>query len=585
MITLKNAQSLSKLGYVLADPFSINFKKRFNQNLWIKEIKINEFKIKLAIFFSDWDFIISPSVYLFEDDLKLIGQKYKHFKLPLPHFLIEPSFTYDEKKAYNFCYALHDKVEINRKDLTQIIFFIEKQIEANLLKLINLKTLINEINQEIAPTWMILSEKYEERFKADDLFIDFKNEKGVNQTTLNYKSTREDNIQKTVKINFIGITINHLNFPLLSKYFDENGKITFGKMLNLIKDLDPSYLRTLKYYLSQEFKNKRIHISLVYQKHIFSFCVEWKKNYRKVLQGNIDIISSLLNEEVLPIYIQNYKIKDIVERNLEGIKTKNLSSLRILQIGAGAIGGYVADALTKIGAGTSNNEYYIVDKDYYGIENIGRHLLGKKYIGSNKASAIVSYLKENLNLEEDSNIKSLPTSINKIENGDISDFSNYDLVIDATGQIEVAEYLNERIIILPVDTRPNLLHLWIYGNGECVQALWNQPDFYEKNGGCISCIHQSGINDYDINLDPLNDPNYRKILGLGACAAYTPYAISSSLLVASLTVDILLEWLNTGILRNNYFTRYSISYKGDKIEDQQIFAKNSCPHCKIKSIS
>ncbi len=64
MITLKNAQSLSKLGYVLVDPFNINFKKKFNQNLWIKEIKIDEFRIKLAIFFSDWDFIISPSVYL-----------------------------------------------------------------------------------------------------------------------------------------------------------------------------------------------------------------------------------------------------------------------------------------------------------------------------------------------------------------------------------------------------------------------------------------------------------------------------------------------------------------------------------------
>ncbi len=107
-------------------------------------------------------------------------------------------------------------------------------------------------------------------------------------------------------------------------------------------------------------------------------------------------------------------------------------------------------------------------------------------------------------------IHSVEKSVNTISN-----FDEYDLIVDSTGQVEIAEYLNEKIIQIPAHDRPHLLHLWIYGNGECVQALMNTPSDYESKGGCISCLHQSGIQDYKDDLDPLGNKDYKKSYGLG----------------------------------------------------------------------
>ena len=92
-------------------------------------------------------------------------------------------------------------------------------------------------------------------------------------------------------------------------------------------------------------------------------------------------------------------------------------------------------------------------------------------------------------------------------------------------------------------------------------------------------MHQSGIQYYKDDLDPLGNKDYKKVMGLGPCAAYTPYSVSSSLSVAGLAIDLLLEWRNSNQLENNYFTRYSIGYTGRKINDMKLVARDTCPHC------
>lgn len=44
-----------------------------------------------------------------------------------------------------------------------------------------------------------------------------------------------------------------------------------------------------------------------------------------------------------------------------------------------------------------------------------------------------------------------------------------------------------------------------------MQALMNTPSDYESKGGCISCLHQSGIQDYKDDLDPLGNKDYKKL--------------------------------------------------------------------------
>lgn len=286
------------------------------------------------------------------------------------------------------------------------------------------------------------------------------------------------------------------------------------------------------------------------------------------------LMSKILTSPAFPVYMLNYRVEDLIYRNLSKIKTKNLKDLNILQVGAGAIGGYIADGLSKIGAGLGVGVFDICDNDELKIENIGRHVLGKEFIGINKALALVDFIKLNLGDNTKLNINYLKNSINEVNN-----LNTYDVIIDATGQIEVSEYLNERIFTLPIETRPTLLHLWIFGNGECVQALLNEPTLYSGKGGCISCLHQSGNEDYKHLFDPLQNKDYKKVLGLGPCAAYTPYSVSSSLNTAGLAIDIVLEWVNSRSLEYNYFTRYSIGYNGAKISDMFLTAQVSCPYC------
>ena len=66
-----------------------------------------------------------------------------------------------------------------------------------------------------------------------------------------------------------------------------------------------------------------------------------------------------------------------------------------------------------------------------------------------------------------------------------------DLIVDTTGNIEVQEYLNELVQQIPLESRPNLLHLWIFGNGECVQGFWHDAKLQDHQGGCIQCLGTS----------------------------------------------------------------------------------------------
>lgn len=172
MIPILYAKYLTQLGYRLVDSFDTDLKQQYHNNLWVKNITVSDFDIQVGVFFGNWDFISPPQIYLFEDDLRKINQKNSHFRFPLPHFSIESSFVYKEKKAYNFCYTLHDKIEINRKNFFQIINYLEIQFSSVLLKLISPKNFMHELKQEIVPMWMILSNKFEKKSKIESLLVE-----------------------------------------------------------------------------------------------------------------------------------------------------------------------------------------------------------------------------------------------------------------------------------------------------------------------------------------------------------------------------------------------------------------------------
>lgn len=82
--------------------------------------------------------------------------------------------------------------------------------------------------------------------------------------------------------------------------------------------------------------------------------------------------------------------KSSILRNLPAKSQNGLLGKKVFQVGLGAVGGYIADSLIKIGAGI-DDEFTIIDNDTLSVDNVGRHLLGMKYIGKSKSQAFKEY--------------------------------------------------------------------------------------------------------------------------------------------------------------------------------------------------
>jgi hypothetical protein len=92
---------------------------------------------------------------------------------------------------------------------------------------------------------------------------------------------------------------------------------------------------------------------------------------------------------------------------------------------------------------------------------------------------------------------------------------------------------------LSVTTDPHIpiLHVWIRGNGEAVQALWTD----DKGGGCYRCLLVPSANAHrQERYRVLKNPSVRRTDG---CRAYTPYAVSAPLHAAALATEMVCDWL------------------------------------------
>lgn len=254
-------------------------------------------------------------------------------------------------------------------------------------------------------------------------------------------------------------------------------------------------------------------------------------------------------------------------RNLSGSVKNGLSGLKIALLGCGSVGGYVAQALTRLGAGTDGGLLTLIDNQFLQPENIGRHALGFNALLKRKSNA----LKDELDLQFPySNIESRPIAITpKL------DYSSFDLIINATGEEPLSEMLNA-LRISNEGTFPPVLHAWIKGNGECVQALWTDS----LKTGCFRCLRR---------YEPGSEMTERfKVLknevekGFRACQHFTPYAVSASLSAAALVADMLIDWKMNGSPSPRFRTRAVENADIFKIKNQDITPLSGCPACGTK---
>jgi len=262
--------------------------------------------------------------------------------------------------------------------------------------------------------------------------------------------------------------------------------------------------------------------------------------------------------EVGPEYIHG--------RNLAG--DASLAGLTIHLVGAGAIGGFLAEALVRLGAGSGGGKLKIIDPDILGPGNLGRHSLGLDHLFEPKTEALAIDLKRQF---PHANVVPLEGDARTIKHLFVAD-----LIVDATGEEALSLVLNEehQTVLRSGKHSAPMLFVWVLGNGEVVQALLS-------DGGqraCFECltIHHPGAvpkKRYEILKE---QPTQTRI----GCDVVRPYAVSAPMTAAALASQMIADW-KTGRpsprFRSLFLNRGDHLYDRDPDGDPKHLS--GCPTC------
>jgi hypothetical protein len=239
----------------------------------------------------------------------------------------------------------------------------------------------------------------------------------------------------------------------------------------------------------------------------------------------------------------------------------SLKGRSITLIGCGAIGGYLAQALARLGAGTGGGELTLIDPEPLGPENLGRHWLGYDSLFTLKAEAVKQRIEKEF---PESRVQA------HVRRAEFPLDIRGDLIVDATGEEAFSEALNYHRQQLDLVRRPLTLHTWIMGNGDCAQALWvDLPKF-----ACYRCLRCN---------DPERTPRFPilehppETLNLG-CHAFTPYAVSAPMTAAALATDLVIGWMS-GDPSPRFRTRVVEGAELRKVKSQNLSPLVGCPAC------
>ena len=247
------------------------------------------------------------------------------------------------------------------------------------------------------------------------------------------------------------------------------------------------------------------------------------------------------------------------------LKSPTLAGKRVHIVGCGAIGGYLAQSLARLGAGSLGGVLKIVDPEILEPDNVGRHWLGMSSLFLPKSQAVVAELS-----------RQFPESKFVSEVMDVREtrgLFDADLIVDATGIEALSEALNASYCGRDRSKTAPILYVWVLGNGEAVQTLWVDSDKF----GCYRCLRQPKGSQYRQERFPIltTEPT----LVAGGCGEYRPYAVSAPMTAAALATDAIVDWLG-----GNPSPRLRISCReGAAVRHQKnlnMTPLRDCPACR-----
>lgn len=226
-----------------------------------------------------------------------------------------------------------------------------------------------------------------------------------------------------------------------------------------------------------------------------------------------------LEKAIVPLVGHRLDERYIAQRNIPNMKT--LAGKKIAVVGCGTLGGYLADMLAKAGAGTGGGQLNLIDPDNLQSQNLGRHVLGFRYLARNKARSLAHYLVVNL---PDTSAKAMGVNVQEVN------LAQMDLIIDATADGTVASYLT-------TEYKTNAtLTVWIEGPGVAVGG------FLRAGSGhaCPYCLATHNRNGrYKTTAEPIQP----KFEGQGCEQDYVPFPATVSIQAACLGAEMTMDWV------------------------------------------
>lgn len=252
----------------------------------------------------------------------------------------------------------------------------------------------------------------------------------------------------------------------------------------------------------------------------YGVCVDLDRDVQQELKKQEKPTTPLFALQVQALQVVRIDDRYSARRSQPGRRT--LASMRLVLVGCGTIGGYLADLLVKSGAGTQGGKLVLVDYEILMPQNLGRHRLGFSSLFVHKS---VGLKREFERSAPGAQVVAISQDVRE------ADLGEFDLLIDATGEESLGHWLSHRY------SHSQMLSVWIEGPGVAVRGLLHAS----QEGACFRCLCDANK---EGDLKTVEGQVPKLLAGQGCEGLYVPFPATVSVQAAALAAEMVSAWAN-----------------------------------------
>ena len=204
----------------------------------------------------------------------------------------------------------------------------------------------------------------------------------------------------------------------------------------------------------------------------------------------------------------------------------DLAGKTVIVVGCGSLGGYIAHLFAKAGIG----RLILIDKEMLGWDNVGRHILGGRFVGFSKAKSLARVLRMEM---PHLRVEAFAAAWRDVHDLQSLAFSTCDLFVSTVGSWTAEHDLN--YLLRKGDLPPAGLFTWIEAHAVAGHAVLVHP----TQGGCMECV----MDPWGAYADRTCEPGPSARVSAGCAGSYQPYGVAEMLPTASLAVQTGVDFL------------------------------------------